>query len=256
MAGRPVRAQDRIPDNIPSGVPGDLPGGVELYHLRPDGGILLADRDGRRELGPEREFLRFIDDGQFAHYLVGDAATSPERPSNATVKLGVVGPRSAFTPHAHGGEHFVLSLGHAACGLYDEARGRVTDIPLAPGMLIRIPEMMPHSFANRGEAPLTILAANTGYGIDHEDYAITAAEAERRAQAPVAGPGGRTAPATGVLTGDRARAAGSLTDYGALAAALRDIERAQRDHGIAATTVRERLAARLRRVAAALEVPR
>ncbi|MFD3998191.1 cupin domain-containing protein [Streptomyces sp. NPDC058548] len=249
MAVRPVRqtrAQDRIPDDIPGRLPRDLPGGVELYHLRPDGGILLADREGSRELGPEREFLRFIDDGQFAHYLVGDAATSPERPSNATVKLGVVGPRSAFTPHAHGGEHFVLSLGHAACGLYDEARGRVTDVPLAPGMLIRIPEMMPHSFANRGDAPLTILAANTGYGIDHEDYAITAAEAERRAESP----GGHLA------VGRTALAAETLTDYRTLAAELRDIERAQRVHGIAATTVRERLAARLRRVAAALEVPR
>ncbi|MFF5922465.1 cupin domain-containing protein [Streptomyces flavochromogenes] len=246
MPVRPVHAQDRIPDDIPGPVPRDLPGGVELYHLRPDGGILLADREGSRELGPEREFLRFIDDGQFAHYLVGDAATSPERPSNATVKLGVVGPRSAFTPHAHGGEHFVLSLGHAACGLYDEARGRVTDVPLAPGMLIRIPEMMPHSFANRGDTPLTILAANTGYGIDHEDYAITAAEAERRAASPGGSPaGGRTA-----------LAAEPRTDYRTLAAELRDIERAQRVHGIAATTVRERLAARLRRVAAALEVPR
>ncbi|MFJ8663328.1 cupin domain-containing protein [Streptomyces sp. NPDC093795] len=256
MAERSVRAKHRIPEDLPGGVPRDLPGGVELYHLRPDGGILLADREGHRELGPEREFLRFIDDGQFAHYLVGDAATSPERPSNATVKLGVVGPRSAFTPHAHGGEHFVLSLGHAACGLYDEARARVVDVPLVPGMLIRIPEMMPHSFANRADVPLTILAANTGYGIDHEDYAITAAEAERRAEVSVAGPGGRTAPAAGALTVPMALAGGARTDHRALAAALRDIERAQRVHGIAATTVRERLAARLRRMAAALEVPR
>ncbi|MEU9144552.1 cupin domain-containing protein [Streptomyces sp. NPDC048349] len=243
-----------------------LPGGVELYHLRPDGGIVLADRDGSRELGPEREFLPFIDDGQFAHYLVGDAGTSPERPSNATVKLGVVGPRSAFTPHAHGGEHFVLSLGHAACGLYDAGRGRVTEVRLAPGMLIRIPEMMPHSFANRGGSPLTILAANTGYGIDHEDYAITAAEAERRA-APSAvrpGPAGRAAApaapaaprATGGAASAGATALASATDYRVLAAALRDIERAQRVHGIAGTTVRERLAARLRRVATALEVRR
>ncbi|WP_328946641.1 cupin domain-containing protein [Streptomyces sp. NBC_00250] len=259
MAVRPVRAQDRIPEDLPDRVARDLPGGVELYHLRPDGSILLADREGSRELGPEREFLRFIDDGQFAHYLVGDAATSPERPSNATVKLGVVGPRSAFTPHAHGGEHFVLSLGHAACGLFDTARGRVTDVPLTPGMLIRIPEMMPHSFANRGDAPLTILAANTGYGIDHEDYAITAAEAERRATAPSGGqggPSGGTAPAAGDPAGRRTLTAEPLTDYRTLAAELRDIERAQRVHGIAATTVRERLAARLRRVAAALEVPR
>ncbi|MFJ8014898.1 cupin domain-containing protein [Streptomyces sp. NPDC096339] len=226
----------------------DLPGGVELYHLRPDGGIVLADREGSRELGPEREFLRFIDDGQFAHYLVGDAATSPERPSNATVKLGVVGPRSAFTPHAHGGEHFVLSLGHAACGLYDADRGRVTQVPLAPGMLIRIPEMMPHSFANRGDAPLTILAANTGYGIDHEDYAITAAEAEHRASASTARPG--------PTAGRAATALDTATDYRVLAAALRDIELAQRVDGIPGTGVRERLAARLRRVATALEVGR
>ncbi|MFD4945837.1 cupin domain-containing protein [Streptomyces sp. NPDC058239] len=236
------RTHDDISDAMPGGAWGTLPEGVELYHLRPDGGIELADREGARELGPEREFLRFIDDGQFAHYLVGDAATSPERPSNATVKLGVVGPRSAFTPHAHGGEHFVLSLGHAACGLHDADRGRVTEVPLTPGMLIRIPEMMPHSFANRGTDPLTILAANTGYGIDHEDYAITAGEAERRApgDTPTAG---RVAVAT-------------ATDYRALAAALRDIEHLQQDRGIATTTVRERLAKRLRRVATALEVRR
>jgi uncharacterized RmlC-like cupin family protein len=214
-----------------------------LYHLRSDGGIVLAKREGVREFGPEREFLRFIDDGQFAHYLVGEAATSPERPSNATVKLGVVAPRSAFTPHAHGGEHVVLSLGHAACGLYDAARGEVTEVPLVPGTMVRIPEMMPHSFANRGSAPLTILAANTGYGIDHEDYAITAREAERRSAAvpPAAG----DAPlGTVALPG---------TDYRTLAAALRDIENVQRLRGTGTMTVRERLAARLRRAASALE---
>ncbi len=63
-----------------------LPPGVLLYRLLPGGGIVLADREGSRELAPEgQDFLRFIDEGQFAHYLVGDAATSPERPSNATV---------------------------------------------------------------------------------------------------------------------------------------------------------------------------
>ncbi|MFE6779781.1 cupin domain-containing protein [Streptomyces sp. NPDC057702] len=224
---------------------GTLPSGVELYGLLPGGGIVLADRDGARELGPERDFLRFIDDGQFAHYLVGDAATSPERPSNATVKLGVVGPRSAFTPHAHGGEHFVLSLGHAACGLYDADRGEVTEVPLVPGVMIRIPEMMPHSFANRGTAPLTILAANTGYGIDHEDYAITASEAERRSAATPAEGGGPL----GTLSR-------SGTDFAALATALRDIEGAQRLRGPGTTTVRERLATRMRRLASALEAPR
>ncbi|MEU1619207.1 cupin domain-containing protein [Streptomyces sp. NPDC005722] len=221
----------------------ELPRGVRLYRLAPDGSVVLADRDGARELRPERDLLRFIDDGQFAHYLVGDAATSPERPSNATVKLGVVGPRSAFTPHAHGGEHFVLSLGHGACGLYDADRGRVTDVPLVPGELIRIPEMVPHSFANRGTAPLTLLAANTGFGIDHEDYAITAAEAERRAagdRRATAPPGGRTDTL-------------ARTDYLALAAALRDVERVQRVRGPGVTGVRERLAARLRRVAWGLE---
>lgn len=206
-----------------------LPGGVDLYQLRPDGRVLLADRDGARELGPGsahgeagEELLRFIDEGQFAHYLVGDAKTSPERPSNATYKLGIVAPHSAFTPHAHGGEHLVLSLGHASCGLYDAERRRVVDVPLTPGLLIRIPELMPHSFANRGSEPLNILAANTGYGIDHEDYAITAAEAERRAD-------------------DR------------LATALREVERNQR---VGTVRPRERLAARLRRFAAALEAPR
>jgi uncharacterized RmlC-like cupin family protein len=215
-----------------------------MYRLRSDGSVLLADRAGARELGPERDLLRFIDDGQFAHYLVGDAATSPERPSNATVKLGIVGPRSAFTPHAHGGEHFVLSLGYAACGLYDSERGRVTEVHLVPGELIRIPEMMPHSFANRDTTPLTILAANTGYGIDHEDYAITAPEAERRA----AGPSYDTTTSTGAHTGTLAR-----TDYLELAAALRDIERVQQIRGAGVTTVRERLAARLRRLAQGLE---
>ncbi|MFF2324792.1 MULTISPECIES: cupin domain-containing protein [unclassified Streptomyces] len=237
MSGSPL---DGTSAAMSRGPWGTLPEGVELYHLRPDGDIGLTDREGTRALGSEGELLRFIDDGQFAHYLVGDAATSPERPSNATVKIGVVEPRSAFTPHAHGGEHFVLSLGHAACGLYDAARDRVTEVLLSPGELIRIPEMMPHSFANRSTDPLTILAANTGYGIDHEDYAITAGEAERRAanDAPMSG---RVAVAT---------------DYRALAAALRDIEHLQQNRGIATTTVRERLAARLRRAAAALEVRR
>ncbi|MBW5483824.1 cupin domain-containing protein [Streptomyces bambusae] len=252
-SGVPEEAAEDVVDRVWQ----SLPGGVELYRLRPDGGIVLADREGVRELGPEREFLRFIDDGQFAHYLVGDAATSPDRPSNATVKLGVVGPRSAFTPHAHGGEHFVLSLGHAACGLYDADRDRVADVPLTPGMLIRIPEMMPHSFANRGTDPLTILAANTGYGIDHEDYAITAGEAERRAGTARADAsrGAGSGAGTGAGSG-AALTAVTTTDYQALAAALRDIEHAQRVRGIAGTTLRERLAARLRRAAAALEVRR
>ncbi|MEV7865630.1 cupin domain-containing protein [Streptomyces sp. NPDC088124] len=258
----------------PSGVRGmgrlarGLPYGVEVFHLRPDGRVLFADREGARELGPSEEFLRFIDDGQFAHYLVGDARTSPERPSNATYKLGVVGPRSAFTPHAHGGEHIVLSLGHASCGLYDPVRRRVTEVRLFPGAMIRIPEMMPHSFANRSARPLNILAANTGFGIDHEDYAITADEAERRAagegaagaEGSTAGRGptdGRSPTDGGIATADRVAAAGRVsTDFAILAAALRDIERAQRLGGIGTVSARERLAAGLRRAAAVLEGPR
>ncbi|MGH3239624.1 MAG: cupin domain-containing protein [Spirillospora sp.] len=200
-----------------------LPPGVELYTLGPGGDVRWTTADGTRDLADG--LLRFIDDGQFAHYLVGDAATSPERPSNATYKLGVVAPHSAFTPHAHRGEHVVVSLGYAACGLYDEGAGRVVGVRLTPGTMIRIPAMLPHSFANRAAHPLLILAANTGYGIDHEDYAITADEAERRA-----GEDG--------------------VDHRSLGVALREIERT---HGRDAMTWRERLGAGLRRAASRLE---
>ncbi|GAB1516561.1 cupin domain-containing protein [Actinophytocola sp. KF-1] len=157
-----------------------LPAGVEVYRFGADGTCTVTDAAGARPLGTDEELLRFIDDGQLAHYFVGDARTSPDRPSNATYKLGVVAPHSAFTPHAHGGEHFVLSLGHASCGLFDERRDTAVDLRLTPGTMVRIPAMMPHSFGNRAGTPLLILAANTGFGIDHEDYAITAAEADRR----------------------------------------------------------------------------
>lgn len=158
----------------------ELPTGVEIFRFGAGGDCTVTDQAGTRPLGTDEELLRFIDDGQLAHYFVGDARTSPERPSNATYKLGVVGPHSAFTPHAHGGEHFVLSLGHAACGLFDQDRDTAVDLRLTPGTMVRIPAMMPHSFGNRAASPLLILAANTGFGIDHEDYAITAAEADRR----------------------------------------------------------------------------
>jgi mannose-6-phosphate isomerase-like protein (cupin superfamily) len=182
----------------------DMPAGVELYELPADGTLTLTDG-----------FLNFIDEGQRARYLIGDAQTSPHRPSNATVKIGVVRPHSAFTPHAHGGEHFVLSLGYAACAVYDT--GQVT-IRLTPGQLIRIPAMMPHSFANRGGKPLLILAANTGYGLDHEDYAITAAAAEARA-----GTGREMSPARAkaLRALETGPAAGGLTWSERLAATLR-----------------------------------
>jgi mannose-6-phosphate isomerase-like protein (cupin superfamily) len=158
-----------------------LPAGVEVYELPATGTARLVNASGTVRLDPDTEFLQFIDAGQRAQYLIGDARTAPERPSNATYKIGVVRPHSSFTPHAHRGEHFVLSLGYAACTLYDDGRQAPHVVRLAPGMLIRIPELVPHSFANRAGRPLLILAANTGFGIDHEDYAITAAEAERRA---------------------------------------------------------------------------
>jgi hypothetical protein len=179
-------------------------------------------------------FLPFIDPAQRARYFIGDATTSPERPSNATYKLGVVNPHSAFTPHAHAGEHFVLSLGYASCGLYDLDTERGVRVALTPGTLIRIPAMMPHSFGNRAGNPLLILAANTGYGIDHEDYAITAPAAEARG----AGSGPETDPET---------------DFPALAKALRALEA---DHEPETMTWRERIARRLRRAAHRLEAPR
>jgi hypothetical protein len=170
------------------------------------------------------DLLPFIDPGQGARYFIGDAATSPQRPSNATYKLGVVRPHSAFTPHAHGGEHFVLSLGYAACGLYDATTDATLQVRLGPGTLIRIPALLPHSFANRARSPLLILAANSGYGIDHEDYAITADAAENRT--------------------------GPELDYPALAKALRALENAP---GPGALTWRERVALVLRRAATGLE---
>ena len=164
----------------------ELPGGVELYTFGADGEVVVRAERGAERLGPGSDLLPFIDDGQFARYLIGDAKTSPERPSNATYKLGLVAPHSAFTPHAHAGEHFVLSLGHASCGLYDPARGRVTALRLGPGTMVRIPAMLPHSFGNRAARPLVILAANTGFGIDHEDYAITAEQARERGDVDLA----------------------------------------------------------------------
>jgi hypothetical protein len=196
-----------------------MPEGVELFYLTADGGATRAGgaavRDG---------FLPFIDDGQLARYFIGDRFTSPARPSNATYKMGLIRPHSDFTPHAHGGEHFVLSLGYATCGLYDADRDSCLHLAMSPGTLVRIPAMLPHAFGNRSGRPLVILAANTGYGIDHEDYAITAAESERRA---ADGP-----------------------QWPALAKALRALESSPTPSGL---TWSERVAAVLRRLATRLE---
>jgi hypothetical protein len=214
----------------PPGEAASLPPGVEIYSFPAEGVAIRRTRTGVDE--PDG-FLPFIDTGQRARYFIGDAATSPERPSNATFKLGEVRPHSAFIPHAHGGEHFVLSLGYASCGLYDVGAERTVRVTLTPGTLIRIPALMPHSFGNRAGGPLLILAANTGFGIDHEDYAITAPDAEAR--------------------GSEAGVEAPYGDFPRLAKALRALESAN-DPGT--MTLRERIANRLRRAAYRLEAPR
>jgi hypothetical protein len=156
-----------------------LPDGVELYRLGADGANTLGTGDSRRRLDREPGLLRFIDDGQRAHYLIGAPDSGPQRPSHATVKIGVVAPHSAFSPHVHGAEHVVLSLGHASCTLVDG--GRPVRLALTPGCLLRIPAMLPHAFGNRAGEPLLIVAANTGLGIADADYAVLADEARRRA---------------------------------------------------------------------------
>jgi mannose-6-phosphate isomerase-like protein (cupin superfamily) len=209
-----------------------VPAGVEILRLGPNGQVTRRTSTGETDLSGSEGATRFIDPGQRAWYLVGDAGTSPERPSNATYKLGMVRPHSSFTPHAHAGEHWVLALGYASCGVHDAERDEVVVLTLTPGDLVRIPAMLPHSFGNRSGAPLLVLAANTGYGLDHEDYAVTARAAEERADAVAAGGSG-----------------GGDVDYGRLAAALRRLE-AVPAPGL---TAGERAARALRRVAAWLE---
>jgi hypothetical protein len=159
-----------------------LPDGVELVRLRADGSVVLSTPAGARRLDLDPELLAFIDDGQRAHYLIGGPDSGPQRPSQATVKLGVIAPHSAFRPHVHGAEHLVLSLGHASCTLVDPMvdADRPVELALPPGCLVRIPAMLPHAFGNRAGEPLLIVAANTGLGIGHEDYAVVADEAARR----------------------------------------------------------------------------
>ncbi|GIW03377.1 MAG: hypothetical protein KatS3mg058_4780 [Roseiflexus sp.] len=212
-----------------------LPGGATLYVFSPAGIVYAVSRDCVRRLDPTRraedcaDMLRFIDTGQYTRYLIGSAATSDENPANATYKLGFVRPHSAFTPHAHGAEHFVLSLGYASCGLYDHERETVAHVRLIPGSLLHIPALMPHSFNNRADNPLPLVIANTGMGIDHDDYAITAEIAEERARG-----------------GDEAAAR--------LVTALRQLEAEMAvDRVHIEVSLRERLALLLRRLAGILE---
>ncbi|NJN16975.1 MAG: cupin domain-containing protein [Oscillochloris sp.] len=216
-----------------------LPAGAEALHCGADGIAYLIQPGCVEPIDPTRrppqsDLLPFIDAGHFTRYLIGAADSSDTNPSNATYKLGVVAAHRGFTPHAHGAEHFVLSTGYAACGLYDAQRDAVVNVRLTPGTLLHIPALMPHSFNNRSAEPLLLMVANTGMGIDHEDYAITAAQAAERAVSGV-----------------------TNLDYPSMATALRRLERelpvlnAQHRMGW-----REQLARRLRAVAERLEFAR
>ncbi len=237
----------------------------ELQHTLPDGAeVLLTDVDGVAQLvrrgGVARlhpaqgdDFLPFIDAGHFTRYLVGAADTSDLNPSNATYKLGVVAAHRGFTPHAHGAEHFVFSTGYAACGLYDAQRDQVASVRLVPGALLHIPALMPHTFHNRAQTPLLLLVTNTGMGIDHADYAITAAQAEERAQA-VHGVHIHAHADHGHDVAHAHTHAEEPLDYAQLAGVLRRLERELPSlAGHHRIGLRERLAARLRIIARRLE---
>lgn len=136
----------------------ELPGGVEVYRFGADGDCTVTDGAGTRPPGTDEELLR-------------SSTTGSRRTAVST---------------------FRAQLRHASCGLFDERRDTAVDPRLTPGTLVRSPAMVPHSSGNRAGTPLLILAANTGSGIDHEDYAIAAAEAGRHggAREGVAGAGG------------------------------------------------------------------
>lgn len=158
-------------------MPEGLPAGVELYRTSPGGRLTRTTAAGALAL--DDDLLPFIDADQRAHYLIGDAHSGPDRPSHATVKIGLLAPHSVFTPHVHGAEHVVLSLGDAFCTLV--AGRTVVPVALPPGCLLRIPALLPHAFGNRDRRPLLILAANTGLGLADDNYAVIAAEARSRA---------------------------------------------------------------------------
>ncbi len=250
-----------------------LPAGAEVYLFDPAGTIHILTRSNLQLLDPlqcaadRSAFLRFIDEGHFARYFIGSAATSEQNPTNATGKVGMMRPHSAFTPHAHGTEHFVLSLGYASCGLYDQQTEQVVNVRLLPGTLLRIPQMMPHSFNNRAADPLHLVIANTGMGLEHEEYAITADQAERYARQPA------VAPPVPVLAGhdhvhhhdhththmhieptEALHHAAHDVDYTELARALRRLEQEMPRATLHTTlTWRERIAAMLRKLAWTLE---
>lgn len=233
-----------------------LPVGAEVYFFDPSGTLHILTRGHLESLNPlqceadRANFLRFIDEGHFARYFIGSAATSDALPSNATYKLGMMRPHSAFTPHAHGAEHFVLSLGYASCSLYDQDADQVAHVRLLPGAMLRIPALMPHSFNNRAHDPLHLVIANTGMGLDHEAYAITVTQAEVYAQhAEVEVHTHSHAQET-----EHSHQHPSDVDYASLARALRRLEQ-EMPMSTTHTTVtwRERIAALLHKLAWILE---
>lgn len=119
----------------------------------------------------------FINAGNTAHYLIGTPDTSQKNPANATVKVMMMEPHNHFIPHSHGTEHFIYCQGYAGCLLYFEETKRVFPVFLKPGMLIYLTPMVPHAFFNRVGERFMALVSNTGLGINHEEYAITAEKA-------------------------------------------------------------------------------
>lgn len=162
-----------------------LPEGARLYQTMPDGSVYMTG-DGRvhkldhKDPDIDRLLLPFINEGNEAYYLVGAADTGPDKPQNATAKIGFTAGHKAFVPHAHGARHYVKCEGYGGCVLFDRERDCPLPVYLPPGSLIEIPEMVSHTFFNRSADALVTLIVNTGLGIDHDQYAITLAEATRR----------------------------------------------------------------------------
>lgn len=161
----------------------NLPKGCKLYFLSTDGNIFIAADNIVSKLDPTSEEFHdqmhvFINEGNHAHYLLGNPDTNEANPTNATVKAGVTEPHHHFVPHAHGVEHYVYSKGFSGYLLFNKERQEVQIIKLPPGSLIYISEMVPHSFYNRSDVPLITLIANGGLGINDEKYAITKETAE------------------------------------------------------------------------------
>lgn len=162
-----------------------LPQGVLLYQITRDGKIYVTGDGKIQEVSSDEKDYQdklhlFINPGNKAYYLLGSPDTSPERPNNATVKMGITDSHHHFTPHAHGVEHYVKSEGFSGCLLYDHEARKAFPIKLLPGSLIYIPGWIPHAFYNRSDIPMITLIANGGLGLHHEDYAVTKTIAEER----------------------------------------------------------------------------